>query len=444
MDASAPADTSQSIAAFESAACAIAGADNVRAASDSDRVAGKRPQLVVAPGSEEQLAQTLKTANESGLAVIPRGGGTKLAWGNLPQRVDVILSTARLNAIVEHAHSDLTVTVEAGCTVAQLAETLAKQNQRLALDILWPSRATIGGILSTNDSGALRLRFGSLRDLVIGITLALPDGTLAKSGGRVVKNVAGYDLPKLVTGALGTLGVITQATFRLHPMAKETRTVSCLAGDAREAQRIVLAIQDSKLAHSALQIRFTESVQPQVDVLFEATEAGCTAQTEQLKKIVAPTTAIDSVSEVWNARQELYSQGTDNLAEMGRSNAAPLHDPAAIAKLSVLPTQIAETCEAIVTLAGTHRARFKSVFNAIGIGTVYLAAAPNDLATTVASLRGKVESLGGSLIIAHRPDAMAKLDTWGNSGDAVDLMRAVKKQFDPKSTLNPGRFVGGI
>ena len=191
----------------------------------------------------------------------------------------MILSTARLNAIVEHAHSDLTVTVEAGCTLKQLAETLAKQNQRLALDALWPSRATVGGILSTNDSGALRLRFGSLRDLVIGITLALPDGTLAKSGGKVVKNVAGYDLPKLVTGALGTLGVITQATFRLHPMPKESRTVSCLARDARDAQRLVLAIQDSKLAHSALQVRFVESMQPQIDVLFEATEAGCAAQT---------------------------------------------------------------------------------------------------------------------------------------------------------------------
>jgi glycolate oxidase FAD binding subunit len=434
MDASVSTDTSQSVAAFESAARAIAGAENIRAATSDDRVAGMQPQLVVAPSSEQQLAQILKSANESGLGVIPRGGGTKLTWGNPPQRADVVLSTARLNAIVEHAHSDLTVTVEAGCTLAQLAETLAKQNQRLALDTLWPSRATVGGILSTNDSGALRLRFGSLRDLVIGITLALPAGTLAKSGGKVVKNVAGYDLPKLVTGALGTLGVITQATFRLHPAPKESRTVLCLARDAREAQRLVLAIQDSKLAHSALQVRFAESMQAQIDVLFEATEAGCAAQTEQLKKILAATgaTAIASTSDVWNGRQELYSQAIAN------------RDSAALVKLSVVPTQIAEICETVAKLSSANRVRFNTVFSAIGIGTIQFTSAPADLAAILQSLRAKAESLGGSLVIGHRPDAMPQVEAWGNAGDALQLMRAIKQQFDPKATLNPGRFVGGI
>jgi glycolate oxidase FAD binding subunit len=432
MDASAPADTVRSIATFETAARVIIDTANVRATTVEDRVAGVQTQLVVAPGDEQQLAQTLKAANDAGLAVIPRGGGTKLAWGNPPRRADVMLSTARLNAIVEHAHSDLTVTVEAGCTLEQLSDTLAKQNQRLALDGLWPSRATVGGILSTNDSGALRLRFGSLRDLVIGITLALPDGTLAKSGGKVVKNVAGYDLPKLVTGALGTLGVITQATFRLHPMPKESRTVSCLVSDAREAQRLILSIQDSKLAHSALQIRFAESSQPQIDVLFEATEAGCAAQAEQLKSILVPATVIEHGTAVWNARQELYSEAIEK------------SEASAVAKISVLPTQIAEAYEAIAKLAGASRARFGAVFYAIGIGTIYLAAAPSDLASILRDVRAKIESLGGSLAIAHRPDAMPQLDTWGSAGDALELMRAVKKQFDPKSTLNPGRFVGGI
>jgi glycolate oxidase FAD binding subunit len=427
-----PGDTAQSIATFEATARAIAGAENIRAATSEDHVAGVQPQLVVSPGNEQQLAQVLKAANDANLAVIPRGGGTKLAWGNVPQRADVILSTARLNAIVEHAHSDLTVTVEAGCTLKQLAETLARQNQRLALDGLWPSRATLGGILSTNDSGALRLRFGSLRDLVIGITLALPDGTLAKSGGKVVKNVAGYDLPKLVTGALGTLGVITQATFRLHPTPKESRTVSCLARDAREAQRLVLAIQDSKLAHSALQIRFVESMQPQVDVLFEATEAGCAAQAEQLKQILAPAAAIESGPAVWKARQELYSE------------AIAYSESSALSKISVLPTQIAEAYEALAKSATANRIRFSAVFNAIGLGTIYFAGVPADLAALLQSLRSKIEQLSGSLVIAHHPDAMPKLDAWGSAGDAIELMRAVKRQFDPKSTLNPGRFVGGI
>ncbi len=447
MDAGISTDTAQSIAAFEPTARALVGSDNIRPATSDGRVAGKQPQLIVAPGDEQQIAQILKAANDAGLAVIPRGGGTKLAWGNPPQRADVILSTARLNAIVQHAHSDLTVTVEAGCTLKQLAEALAKQNQRLALDGLWPSRATIGGILSTNDSGALRLRFGSMRDLVIGVTLALPDGTLAKSGGKVVKNVAGYDLPKLVTGALGTLGVITQATFRLHPAPKESRTVSSLARDAREAQRLALAVQDSKLAHSALQIRFVESMQPQIDVLFEATEAGCAAQAEQLKTLLAPASVIESGPAVWKARQELYSEVTANPAEMGRSSAAPVYNlagGAAVAKISVLPTQIAEAHETLATQAGANRTRFNAVFYGIGIGTIYLSGSPNDLAVTLNNLRGKIETLGGSLVVAHRANATPEIDAWGSAGDAIELMRAVKTQFDPKSTLNPGRFVGGI
>ena len=369
--------------------------------------------------------------------------------GNPPQQADIILSTARLNAIVEHAHSDLTVTVEAGCTLQHLAETLAKQIQRLALDALWPSTATVGGILSTNDSGALRLRFGSLRDLVIGATLALADGTLAKSGGKVVKNVAGYDLPKLAVGAFGTLGVITQATFRLHPTPIQSRTISAVARDARDAQRLLLAIQDSKLAHSASQIRFVESQQPQLDVLFEATEAGCNAQVDQLKSILAPAAIVDAEQAVWNARQLLCSEATENRAGMGRSNAAPLHEPAdaagsALARISVLPTQIAETYETLAGLAGANRVRFSAVFYAIGIGTIGVTGAPADITSVLQNLRGKTESLGGWLVTIHQPDATPRLDAWGSAGDQVALMRAVKKQFDPKSTLNPGRFVGGI
>ncbi|PYT61288.1 MAG: FAD-binding oxidoreductase, partial [Acidobacteria bacterium] len=189
---------------------AVLRADQMRSASPSDVVSGVQPQLILEPATEQHLAAALRLSNEARLAVIPRGGATKLAWGNSPSRADLILSTTRLNRVLEHAWADLTVTVEAGCTFQTLQETLAQHGQRLALDPLWPEKATVGGILSTNDSGALRLRFGSLRDLIIGVTIALPDGTLASSGGKVVKNVAGYDLPKLVTGAFGTLGVITR------------------------------------------------------------------------------------------------------------------------------------------------------------------------------------------------------------------------------------------
>ncbi|MGC2765115.1 MAG: FAD-binding oxidoreductase, partial [Candidatus Acidiferrum sp.] len=169
----------------------IVGSENLRDANLEDSVCGVLPKFVVQPEGEKQLAAALAFANEAGLTVIPRGGGTKLEWGNPPKSADIILSTARLDRIIEHAWADLTITVEAGCTLQTLQQTLAQHGQRLAFDGLWPKRATIGGALSTNDSGSLRLRFGPLRDLIIGVTLALPDGTLASSGGKVVKNVAG-------------------------------------------------------------------------------------------------------------------------------------------------------------------------------------------------------------------------------------------------------------
>jgi glycolate oxidase FAD binding subunit len=431
MDAGVSPHPAHDIAAFEHLVRAIVGAEYVRPAVAADCVAGKQPQLVVEPGSAQDLAKILKLANDTSLSVIPRGGGTKLAWGNPPLHADVILSAVRLDAIVEYASSDLTVTLEAGCTIKQLREILAHIGQRLAIDVLWPSRATVGGILSTNDSGALRLRFGSLRDLIIGVTLALPDGTLAKSGGKVVKNVAGYDLAKLVTGALGTLGIITSATFRLHPLPKESQTISYLARDVNEAQERVLAIQDSKLAHSALQVRFVESLQPQIDVLFEATRAGLAAQVDQLKSILASSAVIDPGPAVWNARQELYSAATDDQAT------------SALAKISILPAQIAQAHKTLAMVA-VDRMRFSAVIQATGIGAVLLKGTPAVLADALKLLRANFESIGGSLVVAHRPAAMPALDAWGDPGDAVELMRAVRRQLDPKSTLNPGRFVAGI
>src|SRR5213076_2974046 len=257
---------------------AIVGNENVRAATATDAVGGVQPKLVIMPGTESEISEILRLSNAAGLAVIPRGGGTKFGWGNPPARADLVLSTARLNEIIEHAWADLTVTVEAGCTIQRLQETLAQHGQRLALDPLWPEKATIGGVLSANDSGAFRLRFGALRDLIIGATIALADGTLASSGGKVVKNVAGYDLPKLVTGALGTLGVITRAVFRLHPLPLNSHSFSISTVNAEETEKLVLAVQDSKLVHTFLQSHFSDEKPPASDILFEGTAAGLAAQ----------------------------------------------------------------------------------------------------------------------------------------------------------------------
>ena len=350
----------------------------------------------VEPTSEKETAAILRSANETGQAVIPTGGGTKLDWGNPPRRADVLLSMRRQNRVIEHAWADLTVTVEAGCTVAELQRTLAEHGQRLAIDPLWPERATIGGILSTNDSGSLRLGYGSLRDLIIGITLVLADGTIAKSGGKVVKNVAGYDLPKLATGAMGTLGVITRAVFRLHPLPLNSRTLTIPTADAAEAQRVVLAILSAQLAPAAVQVR-----NGNVDILLEGTLDGIAAQESVIKTF---GTVQEGSSTVWNAREELWGSGT-------------------VVKFTTLPTRIA-------TASGSF---LRFVIQATGVGYAQF---EGDLA----ALRAAMERDGGSLVILGKTG----LDAWGSPGDALPLMRAVKAQFDPKGTLNPGRFVGGI
>ncbi len=216
---------------------ALVGQENVRTGGEHDAADGIVSQMIIEPANAAEVARALKIATDAGLHVIPRGGGTKMDWGNCLRRDgqsgELILSTRRLNRVIEHAWGDMTATVEAGCTFQQFQQTLAAHGQRLALDPLWPGHATIGGILASNDSGPLRVRFGSLRDLIIGVTLALPDGTLAKSGGKVVKNVAGYDLPKLATGSLGTcligLNRLDEAAALLPQI--DAKAVAQLSGD---------------------------------------------------------------------------------------------------------------------------------------------------------------------------------------------------------------------
>src|SRR5258707_744528 len=408
----------------------LLGSEYVRAAGAADAVGGVQPKLVVEPGTARELADVLRLSNDAGLAVIPRGGGTKLGWGNPPARADLILSTARLNEIIEHAWADLTVTVEAGCTIQRLQETLAEHGQRLALDPLWPERATIGGVLSANDSGALRLRFGALRDLIIGVTIALPDGTLASSGGKVVKNVAGYDLPKLVTGALGTLGVITRAVFRVHPLPRHMRSFSISAADGVEMQQFVLAVQNSKLAHTFLQSHFSDGTSPVSDILFEGTEAGLAAQETQLRKLSALASISAAPTSTWTAREDLWAF----------SDSAST----AIAKISILPANLARTMELVKRTANENQLRWKSLMYATGLGWLRLEGNGGSLCGALQALRSEFQGQGGSMGLVHRPAKMPAFDVWGNAGDAVPLMKAVKQQLDPNNTLNPGRFVVGI
>jgi glycolate oxidase FAD binding subunit len=396
----------------------------LRPATPADAVVGRLPARVVEPRDIENLAAVLKWANDKAVSVAVRGGGSKLEWGNRLRGLDLVVSTGALTRIVEHAHQDMTATVEAGCTIADFQRALAQHGQRLALDPLFAERATIGGVLATNDSGTLRTRFGSMRDLIIGITVALPDGTLARSGGKVVKNVAGYDLPKLFTGSLGTLGAIVQATFRLHPLPASEETFTSGYQEVRAANQFILKLLDSTLTPAAIQLRAGHGCGAYVDVRYEGIPAGIEAQIHRTETLGTRQT---SPADAWHAREELW-----------------MHSGAScICKFSVLPDQIAGACEQAEKLASELALDWVAVVQAVGIGLLRFEG--DAVASALEPLRESLERTGGSLVVLRCPDDVRdRIEAWGSAGSALPMMRRVKEQFDPAGILNPGRFVGGI
>jgi glycolate oxidase FAD binding subunit len=369
----------------------------------------------VAPSNTDEVAAILRFAQEKHFAVVPWGGGTKQRWG-YPVAPAVILETHRLNAIREHTWQDMTCTVEAGCTWASLQAALAQHGQYVALDPLWPEGATVGGIVATNDSGALRLRYGSLRDLIIGMTIVLADGTIAHSGGKVVKNVAGYDLHKLMTGAFGTLGVITSVNFRLHSIPKSTQSFTFSAPSAKPLGGWMLKLLHEQLSTLSIQLRGTTGgfhLDIQLASLPEVlrTQADLLESLGRVEGLAIETAA----AAVWDARQQLLDRDL-------------------VCKATMLPSEIASFAERVRSLGG------ESVTQATGIMTAcFPAAAANQLP----QLRRDLEAASGSLMVLKQP-AESKLDSWGTLPDSLPLMREIKRRFDPEAVLNPGRFLGGI
>lgn len=392
----------------------------LRPGTNADAVCGFVPSRVAAPADEQQLSAILRWANDNDVRVTVSGGGTKQTWSNPAQSLDLLLSTARLNRIIEHAHEDLTVTVQAGLTIAQLQSELAKRQQRLALDVLWPDHATIGGIIAANDSGALRLRFGSIRDLLIGATVVLADGTIARSGGKVVKNVAGYDLPKLFTGSLGTLGVITEATFRVHPLPLGAETLSFRFADCDAANKFILAINDSSLVPVFVQLRCGASQPTEVDVCFEGLPAGIAAQSATAIDFAGNAERISPPDNVWSSRQQLWSFDSD----------------AFVCKSSVLPSDISAFADEL----DSRTRDFRLVAQATGL--CYFAA--RCTSEDIASLRAALRENGGSLVVLQRPDDSQNDTIFDAPSDSQALMLRIKQRFDPKGILNRGRLIGGI
>jgi glycolate oxidase FAD binding subunit len=399
---------------------------HARAAGAGDAVDGVAPSWVATPGSTAEVAEVLRAAAEHSLTVVARGTGSKLGWGAPPSGVDVVVDTTRMDRIVEHAAGDLIVHVQAGITLAALQEALAPAGQRLGLDPVVPG--TIGGLVATGGSGPLRLSHGGVRDLLIGVTMVRADGVVAKAGGKVVKNVAGYDLGKLLTGSWGTLGIVTEAIFRLHPLPVAARWVTVGVDTAETANARVQAVVHSQLVASAVELDRPADGPATLGVLVEGIEAGVAGRADSLLALLGPgATAHDTAPAWWGL---------------------PPWTPGEVAlKLTHEIAGLPRLLDALDTAAGAHGLR-AAVRGAAGVGVLHAAlpgdADPPAVAAVVDTVRGASAAWGGDVVVVDAPAPVkAALDVWGPVR-GLDLMRRVKDQFDPEHRLAPGRFVGGI
>jgi glycolate oxidase FAD binding subunit len=360
------------------------------------------------PASYEEAAELLKASGEVSRAVRPVGGRTKLSWGGTA-RTDLDVSTASLAAIREHNVGDLTAVLEAGAPLARVQDVFAEADQMLALDppLGTGEAATIGGIVASGDSGPLRHRYGAPRDLVIGITVALSDGTVAKSGGKVIKNVAGYDLGKLFAGSFGTLGLILGVAVRLHPRPA-TRATALFRGDAPDT----LARTAAALAHTPLELE-------SLDVRWEAGRGAVLARAAG----AAAADRAGSMVERWGGE---VIEADDVLWAAQRADQRS--EDKFVLRVSALPARLGRLLEVV------ERTRGRLVGRA-GLGVAWVTVP--DL-SALADVRCE---FGG--VVLDRPPGI-ELEAWEPEPPAAGLMRRVKQRFDPAGILNPGVFAGGI
>jgi glycolate oxidase FAD binding subunit len=433
-------NTASTLSELDAAGRAALAVDNVE------------PRLYARPESVEAFGAALGAANVENLAVLPRGGGSQISLGNPPGRADLVLDTTALDRVIEYEPADLTVTVEAGLRLDRLQALLAERGQFLALDPPCAPEATIGGLIATNASGPLRFAFGSARDLVIGTRVANADGRLTRAGGRVVKNVAGYDLNKLYIGSLGTVGVVVELSFKVAPIPPATGVVAARFDDSDAARAFVAAVVRSPLNPLAIELLAPAAAVAAGlgDGLTAVLRVGGYEQTvaRQVRDLSALAereggALVETAEGTWPAVWGLP------LATRGEADAGARQPREVLLKAAV---PISQSVAALQTLGEALGRLGPLAWSHAGSGVVYAAfGRPGDpaehLRDAVLDARRRMLTLGGnaSLVVERCPwYVKAGLDVWGDPGDGLHLMRALKDQLDPRRILNPGRYVGGI
>jgi glycolate oxidase FAD binding subunit len=406
---------------------------------DANAIDGVVPRQVIEPASAEDLAAALASASAQRASVVIRGGGTKIAWGRTPSSVDIVLGTTRLNKVVAHEYADLTATMQAGARIEEVNLELGRHGQWLPIESPFEG-ATIGGAIATNDGGPLRHRYGTPRDLVIGVRLALTDGRLIKAGGNVVKNVAGYDLGKLVSGSFGSLAAIVSATFKLTPLPAASSTLIATFDRADALVSALAAITNSQLEASAIEVRGGSSAASGV---VSGVVSSFSRTYQLLLKFESPPGALNAHVQkartlVGGATCEVVTSAAES--DLWRDHSRSVwQSPGIIVKASWLPASLGGVLAFVEEMRGTATEVELVGRAALGSGLLRIATDDATGRAAVERMRARSDLFRYVVLLRASPELKQQVDVWGSLGDAAALGGAIKHALDPHGILNAGR-----
>ena len=413
---------------------------------------GMVPAAVVQPTSREIIAEVLRWATAEKLAVAPRGGGTQMSLGNTPSKLDLVLDLSKYNHLIDYQPADLTATVEAGITLANLQRELAQGGNLASLEAPMADQATIGGILAANSNGPLRHSYGPARDWLIGISVVGPEGGETKAGGKVVKNVTGYDLNKLYTGSLGTLGVIVEATFKLAPFPTDSGALVAVFPSiqtAFESARNLLAQVYAPQGVHVVNAVTADKLELPVSIPNDG--AGIIAfsfgRSRAVQRRLEQSSTLLQERKCSRVERMDARSGGDLLRRLTDLGWSAGTTPQLDLKISVPPSALTKA----INWHQDSGIGPPGMLADAGFGSMRLfwwdedALPASGAIETIARLRVIARGSGGSVVVEHCPQtAKGQIDVWGIPSVEVELMRRIKHTFDPMGTLNPGRSMGRL